>query len=79
MPRGCLQFVIVVFPDHTHLLFLNVLFLTHVFACVLVSLPHGTMGWYTFIFVAYCSHTSSVLVFGSSFVVLFFRLLYFAR
>ena len=23
MPRGCLQFVIVVFPDHTHLLFLR--------------------------------------------------------
>ena len=23
MPRGCLQFVIVVFPDHTHLLFLE--------------------------------------------------------
>ena len=23
MPRGCLQFVIVVFPDHTHLLFLQ--------------------------------------------------------
>ena len=22
VPRGCLQFVIVVFPDHTHLLFL---------------------------------------------------------
>ena len=22
MPRGCLQFVIVLFPDHTHLLFL---------------------------------------------------------
>ena len=22
MPRGCLQFVIVVFPDHTHLLFI---------------------------------------------------------
>ena len=22
-PRGCLQFVIVVFPDHTHLLFLS--------------------------------------------------------
>ena len=21
MPRGCLQFVIMVFPDHTHLLF----------------------------------------------------------
>ena len=23
MPRGCLQFMIVVFPDHTHLLFLK--------------------------------------------------------
>ena len=23
VPWGCLQFVIVVFPDHTHLLFLN--------------------------------------------------------
>ena len=22
VPRGCLQFVIVVFPDHTHLLFM---------------------------------------------------------
>ena len=29
-PRGCLQFVIVVFPDHTHLLFL---------VCVAVCLP----------------------------------------
>ena len=27
VPRGCLQFVIVVFPDHTHLLFLFVLLL----------------------------------------------------
>ena len=25
VPRGCLQFVIVVFPDHTHLLFLHFL------------------------------------------------------
>ena len=23
VPQGCLRFVIVVFPDHTHLLFLN--------------------------------------------------------
>ena len=23
VPRGCLQFVIVVFPDHTHLIFLR--------------------------------------------------------
>ena len=26
VPRGCLQFVIVVFPDHTHLLFLLTMF-----------------------------------------------------
>ena len=26
VPRGCLQFVIVVFPDHTHLLFFKVIF-----------------------------------------------------
>ena len=25
VPRGCLQFVIVVFPDHTHLLFFSIL------------------------------------------------------
>ena len=25
VPRGCLQFVIVVFPDHTHLLFFTVI------------------------------------------------------
>ena len=30
VPRGCLQFVIVVFPDHTHLLFIEVrLFILH--------------------------------------------------
>ena len=27
VPRGCLQFVIVVFPDHTHLLFLTLIVL----------------------------------------------------
>ena len=27
VPRGCLQFVIVVFPDHTHLLFLVSLYM----------------------------------------------------
>ena len=26
VPWGCLQFVIVVFPDHTHLLYLNTLY-----------------------------------------------------
>ena len=26
VPQGCLQFVIVVFPDHTHLLFLMIIY-----------------------------------------------------
>ena len=29
MPRGCLQFVFVVFPDHTHLLFQNLVKLNY--------------------------------------------------
>ena len=29
VPRGCLQFVIVVFPDHTHLLFFFITFVIH--------------------------------------------------
>ena len=31
VPRGCLQFVIVVFPDHTHLLFLLICTLYSIF------------------------------------------------
>ena len=37
-PRGCLQFVIVVFPDHTHLLFLLCYAFMHV--CLLMSCGH---------------------------------------
>ena len=37
VPRGCLQFVIVVFPDHTHLLFLS---LTGVTALLFLSKTH---------------------------------------
>ena len=34
VPRGCLQFVIVVFPDHTHLLFfMHVMFHKDVIMC----------------------------------------------
>ena len=29
VPRGCLQFVIVVFPDHTHLIFFMTSFITY--------------------------------------------------
>ena len=35
VPWGCLRFVIVVFPDHTHLLFLNVQYRDHTcFSCI---------------------------------------------
>ena len=61
VPRGCLQFVIVVFPDH--LLFVSVAcslvvtcwewadllaFLFVLFPCVFVTFPHGVSGqvWY---------------------------------
>ena len=37
VPRGCLQFVIVVFPDHTHLLFLKTHH--HIFALFLQTIP----------------------------------------
>ena len=41
VPRGCLQFVIVVFPDHTHLLFLikiyHVVQELRVFAMIIVT------------------------------------------
>ena len=37
VPRGCLQFVLVVFPDHTHLLFLRVC-LEAKFCCMWSSL-----------------------------------------
>ena len=35
VPRGCLQFVIVVFPDHTHLLFLIIMDFAKAFVKVL--------------------------------------------
>ena len=47
VPWGCLQFVIVVFPDHTHLLFLVILILTFT--------SHAT-----FSYVSPCSVNSSV-------------------
>ena len=34
VPWGCLQFVIVVFPDHTHLLFLGCLSVTNYFQVI---------------------------------------------
>ena len=37
VPRGCLQFVIVVFPDHTHLLFM-------VFVILCQGTPEGSTG-----------------------------------
>ena len=52
VPRGCLRFVIVVFPDHTHLLFLLlrmrnrkiiVLFLNQNICCVYSKEPSQTV------------------------------------
>ena len=37
VPRGCLQFVIVVFPDHTHLLF----FIGPIKLCILCRAIHA--------------------------------------
>ena len=36
VPRGCLQFTIVVFPDHTHLLFLKMPYFSFYFSLYLV-------------------------------------------
>ena len=40
VPRGCLQFVIVVFPDHTHLLFqIGPIFLFFLFFLAFLHFP----------------------------------------
>ena len=49
MPRGCLRFVIVVFPDHTHLLFLHSYlnsprYMKSILRCLTVSL--SLSHWY---------------------------------
>ena len=46
VPRGCLQFVIVVFPDHTHLLFL-VIYVSDNSSChgETFSSPYHTFSW----------------------------------
>ena len=41
VPRGCLQFVIVVFPDHTHLLFLSRSY--YVYICVVNTIGVNVM------------------------------------
>ena len=39
VPRDSLQFVIVVFPDHTHLLFLQCTIFVHIIICIFLSSP----------------------------------------
>ena len=41
VPQGCLQFVIVAFPDHTHLLFLASGLSTCDFSTLYTTLPHN--------------------------------------
>ena len=38
VPWGCLRFVIVVFPDHAHLLFLRRLILRYIYRCMYLKL-----------------------------------------
>ena len=45
VPRGCLQFVIVVFPDHTHLL---LLYLTIISECILKKLRNCLLDFMIF-------------------------------
>ena len=51
VPRGCLRFVIVIFPDHTHLLFLCLLcFRARLFICALWSpIGKGLTSWLSFL------------------------------
>ena len=43
VPRGCLQFVIVVFPDHTHLLFLTIGCVSYLWAKFVKFLNHFSL------------------------------------
>ena len=47
VPWVCMQFVIVVFPDHTHLLFLGSKYSLYLITCTtrLVTLKHGLHHW----------------------------------
>ena len=45
VPRGCLRFGIVVFPDHTHLLFLELKQLLSIYYIVSYSVPSGRLGF----------------------------------
>ena len=49
VPRGCLQFVIVVFPDHTHLLFFKTFFRPKMLRC-LVCVTCNSNRFHFFIF-----------------------------
>ena len=73
VPRGCLQFVIVVFPDHTHLLFLRYI------KCLSISLHYScfylfvAFDWslcnsYTMSCLPVCEDNPRALVSGLSYV-----------
>ena len=44
VPRGCLQFVIVEFPDHTHFLFLNAYNLKFTYLCTKYAIGTFSVG-----------------------------------
>ena len=45
VPRGCLQFVIVVFPDHTHLLFFLLCYALHCVHSSFAIILKGRKSW----------------------------------
>ena len=67
VPRGCLQFVIVVFPDHTHLLFLVSLLNLSSWCLVMVerlflAVPRGCL---RFVIVVFPDHTHLLFLMSS--------------
>ena len=63
VPRGCLQFVIVVFPDHTHLLFFS-LHVVLLFCCSFVLCSSHCLCGLCLVFVMY--YVMSFLVLQTS-------------
>ena len=56
VPRGCLQFVIVVFPDHTHLLFFKLFTIRRTGRLIAYSIPKGSCARLHGVFLIYVKY-----------------------
>ena len=72
VPRGCLRFVIVVFPDHTHLLFLK---LSIVYFKMVFFSPSTSYGVYISKLIQFARASNHVADFNSCFKFLTLKLL----